>query len=258
MALSFQRPWFSFLLILLPLCSLRQAVHAETDLKNAWDIQGPIGKKCLVTGSDVDAAVPAESDTISTVCDDSSSAIRLEYTIHKNAKYPKYQIFQKGCEEVFDIGTEPVRGTMSPGEDNRTALSFSPASYDHDEVTATIEILPTKDSLSSPWWRRLSNTELQQHTVEFCIRMGLWIPPQAGNMEVNFRETNFVVTFNKTSGDDNDDKSEESDRDESSDYVVDSVTVDPKPLIGISVSLMGATGATMKGDVVEEGKNDEL
>lgn len=255
MALSFQRPWFSFLLILLPLCSLRQAVRADTDLKNAWDIQGPIGKKCLVTGSDVDAA-PTESDISSTVCDDSSSAIRLEYTIHKNAKYPKYKIFQKGCEEVFDIGTEPVRGSMSPGEDNRTALVFSPASYNDDTVTATLEILPTKDSLSSPWWRRMSNTELKQHTVEFCIRMGLWLPPQAGNMEVNFRETNFVVTFNKTSDDDNDnDKSEESDRDESSDYFVDSVTVNPKELVHIAVNLMGATASTVKGKIE---KNDEL
>jgi len=195
------------------------------DLKNMWDIQGPNGKKCL--------AVADAIDSIS--CDDSSSVIRLEYKIHEKAKYPKYQIFQKECQEYFEAGTEPIRGILSPDEDNRIALSLTPTSDGNDAQTASLEILLTEDSLSSSLWRRLSNMEQEHKTIEFCVRMGLWLPPEAGNMEVNFRETNVSMKFTKkTTG-------------EGNRYVFDSFVLNPKELVGISVNL----GSTVKV------KNDE-
>jgi hypothetical protein len=247
--LSFRRrSWLSFLLNLLPLCSLQSIVNG-VDLKNAWDISGPTSKKCLAE-DDVDI-LPTDSAVNSTICDDSSSVIRLDYTIHKNAKHPKYQIFQKECQEEFEAGTEPIRGIMSPDEDNRIALSVSPTSDGYDTVTALLEVRLTKDSLSSSWWRRLSNTEKQQHTIEFCVRMGLWLPPEAGKMEVNFRETNVAVTFNKKASSEHDG------------YVVNSVALHPKKLVSISVKL-GSSATTMVKDEKDTaegssgGKKDEL
>jgi len=248
--LSFRRrSWLPFLLKLLPLCSLQSIVNG-VDLKNAWDILDATSKKCLAE-DDVDI-LPTDSAVNSTVCGDSSSVIRLDYTIHKAAKYPKYQIFQKECDEEFEAGTEPMRGIMSPDEDNRIALSISPAS-DDETATASLEVRVTNDSLSSSWWRRLSDTEKQQKTIEFCVRMGLWLPPAAGKIEVNFRETNVAVTFNKKASSEHDS------------YVVHSVALDPKGLIGIAVHLgSSTTGKTMVKDEKDtpegssEEKKDEL
>jgi hypothetical protein len=205
------------------------------DLKNVWDIQGPNGKKCLAVGEADFSPVADAIDSIS--CDDSSSVIRLEYKIHEKAKYPKYQIFQKECQEYFEAGTEPIRGILAPDEDNRVALSLTPTSDGNDALTASLEILLTEVSLSSSLWRRLSNMEKEHQTIEFCVRMGLWLPPEAGNMEVNFRETNVSMKFNKqTSG-------------EGNRYVFDSFVLNPKELVRISVNL----GSTVK---VKDEKED--
>jgi len=248
--LSFRRrPWLTFLSNVLPLFFLKSMVNGA-DLKNAWDIIGPNGKKCLPEG-DVGSLLTGSAIN-STICDDSSSAIRLNYTIHKNAKYAKYKIFQKECQEEFEVGTEPIQGIMPPDEDSKIALSLSPSTDGYDTIAASFEIRPTKDYLSSPWWRRLSNTEKQQLTIEFCVRMGLWLPPEAGQIEVNFRETNVVVSFNKESSGEGDG------------YIVNSVELNAKELVGIKINLMGSTGAAIVKDEKDPaegssgGKNDEL
>jgi hypothetical protein len=239
--LSFRRrSRLSFLLKLLLLCSLQSIVNG-VDLKNLWDISDTTGKKCLAE-DDVDI-LRTDSAVNGTSCDDSSSVIRLDYTIHKNAKYPKYKIFQKECDEEFEAGTEPMRGIMSPDEDNMIALSVSPASDVDETVTASLELRVTNDSLSSSWWRRLSNTEEQQKTIEFCVRMGLWLPPAAGRMEVNFRETNVAVTFNKKANSEHDS------------YAVHSVALEPKELIGVLVHVGSA--ATQVTTVKDEKDEDE-
>ena len=97
----------------------------------------------------------------------------------------------------------------------------------------------------------MSNTEEQQKTIEFCVRMGLWLPPAAGRMEVNFRETNVAVTFNKKASSEHDG------------YVVNSVALHPKKLVSISVKL-GSSATTMVKDEKDTaegssgGKKDEL
>uniref|UniRef100_A0A7S0XK33 Uncharacterized protein n=1 Tax=Pseudo-nitzschia delicatissima TaxID=44447 RepID=A0A7S0XK33_9STRA len=206
-----RRSWLSVFLKIFALYSL-QCTANVLDLKNKWDIQGPEAKICGAT-----------------VCDNSSSVIRLDYTIHKNAQFPKSRIFQKGCKEEFEAGTEPVLGGVSPDEDNRIDLTKSAASDGLDTVTASLDIRLTEDSLKSSWWQKFAYSENQQKTVEFCIRMGLWLPPQAGKVEVNFRETNIAVILDK--------KESSSDRDG---YAVSSVVLDPIELVSIEVNLMGS------------------
>lgn len=243
-----RRSWLSFLFCFLQHLYSRDSFANGFDLRKLWDIQGPDGKKCL-TQAEVDI-VPTGGAINSTVCEDSASIARLDYTIHKNAKYPKYQIFQKECKEEFTAGTEPIRGTKSPDEDNKIALSVSPASDDVDTVTASLEILLTEDSLTSSWWRQLTNTEKQQQTIQFCVRMGLWLPPEAGKMEVNFRETNVAVILDKTASG------------EHGGYVVNGVVLDAKELAQISVQVAGSSTRLQDGqdpseNLVEE-KKDEL
>ena len=208
----------------LSICSLRCA--ANNGLEKLWDIQGPEGKICR---SERDNDVPSSEGEIETAtCDNSSSIIRLDYTIHKNAKYPMYRIYRKDCQEEFEAGTEIVFGSISPDEDKRMNLSTSASPDDNDHVTASLEILLAEGSLTKSWWERLTFYVYQEKTVDFCVRTGLWLPPQAGKTEVNFRETNIAVTFGKEEGAEQDD------------YTVKSVSVNPKDLVGIEVNLFGA------------------
>jgi hypothetical protein len=215
-----------------------------------WDIQDPEGKICLSEGDN--GIVPTESTTNRTTCGNSSSVIRLHYAIHKNADYPSYRIFQKECEEEFEAGTEPIVGSMPPDEDKRINLSKSATSDLDERVTASLEILLADGSLTSPWWRRLTSNEEQEKTIEFCIRMGLWLPPQAGKMEVNFRETNVAMIFEKEANGERDG------------YVVKSVVLEQKELISVNVNLMGSSSAgKIEGEQEDEiegsiEKKDEL
>jgi len=208
---------------LLSLLSLRFVV-VDGDMRNTWNIEGPDGKKCLAEG-DVDNVSSPDIPVNDTVCESESSVIRLNYTIGKTVEYPKYQIFQKDCKEVFVAGTEPIQGIMSPDDDNTTALSMSPSLDGHDNKIASLELRLTKASLPSFWKalaQRLSNTG---QTVEFCIRMGLWLDLGQEKMEVNFRETNVVLTLQKITSD------------ESDHYVVDSLVLDPLKPRSIKVEL---------------------
>jgi len=116
-----------------------------------------------------------------TTCTDSSSSVRLEYTIHELAKDAKFRIFKKDCEEEFDDGTEPVRATTTPSSkeivnkdiDPFTVMSLSP-NEDDDSTTASVEFSPVIASLSlwSSWWKDVRKKILNDddgRTIEFCI-----------------------------------------------------------------------------------------
>lgn len=216
--------WLALFFSCLSLCSLQCA--ANIGLQRLWDIQGPEGKICR-SESDNDV-LSSEGEIDTTMCENSSSIIRLEYSIHKNAKYPKYRIFRKDCEEEFEAGTETILGSMSPDEDKRMNVSTHASSLDEEHVTASLEILLAEGSLMKSWWQRLTFYVYQEKTVEFCVRMGLWLPPQAGKTEVNFRETNIALTLGKEEGAEQDS------------YTVKNVAVHPKDLVGVEVNLFGA------------------
>jgi hypothetical protein len=182
-------------------------------------------------------------------CKNPLSALRLEHTLNKLSKYAKYQILHTDCEEEFDIGTEPVQGTV---------ISLSPESNGEDDtVTASVEFFPVIVSSSSwsSWW---SLTEKKQ-TVEFCLRFGVWTSPKSDAMEVNFRETIVSMTYYKSK--DNYNKTKKNGRDLSSsddrtvqrkEYVIDTVSATPKLLRSVYVSVMGSSGS------IEKTENDEL
>jgi hypothetical protein len=212
-------------------------------------ISDPSAMICREGVKDDNAALDSNSTSD---CKNPLSALRLEYTIHKLAKYAKYQILHNDCEEEFDIGTEPVQGTV---------ISLSPESNGEDDTaTASVEFFPvivssSSSSLSS-WWRSL--TEKKQ-TVEFCLRVGLWTSPKSDAMEVNFRETIVSVTYYYSK--DNYNKTKKNGRDISSsgdttvqrkEYAIERVSVTPKPLRSITVNVMGSSGTIEKTD------NDEL
>jgi len=256
-----------FLLLLL----LKSPLKGEgVDLVKRWEISDP-------------RAIICEEGT----CNDPLSSIRLEYTINKQAKYAKYRIFEKDCEEEFDDGTEPVRGTTPSGKeilnkdiDPFTAMSLSPESNeDDDTTTASAEFSPVIASLSSwsSWWKDIKKkmrddddpNSADKRTIEFCIRMSLWTSSKSDAMEVNFRETVVAVTYYDTK--DKDNKTEEKDDDVSSsddtniqklEFGVESVIVIPKPLRGVEVNIMGSSATIGNTDKNRKGsdsiQNDEL
>lgn len=227
----------SFLFSALALYSWQTVVDADESaagLQSRWDIAGPDGRTCL-----------AEGDS-NKICDDASSVIRLDYTINKDVKNAKYQIFQKNCEVKFDAGTSPIEGTVSLDNDNYAAISIPPPSNDNATVTASIEIRAQQEYLLSPWWRRMSGTEKEQQSIEFCIKMSLWLPPDAGDMMVNFRETNVIVSFERKEGVD------------SEEYVVNGVVLEPKPLKTVTVDFGVSSKREVISDDSGEQKKEEL
>jgi len=255
---------FIFLLLLL----LRSPLKGEGNdlLVKRWEISDPRATIC-------------EEGT----CTDPSSSVRLEYTIHKQAKDAKFRIFKKDCEEEFDDGTEPVRGTTPSSKeivnkdiDPFTAMSLSP-NEDDDSTTASVEFSPVIASLSlwslwSSWWKDAKKKILDDddgRTKEFCIRMSLWTSSKSDAMEVNFRETVVAVTYYDTKDKDNMTKEKDDDVSPSDDTNtqklesgVESVMVFPRPLRGVEVNVMGAS--TTVGKININGKdsdsiqNDEL
>jgi len=249
-----------FLLLIL----LRSPLKGEgTDLVKRWEISDPRATIC-------------EEGT----CTDSSSSLRLEYTIHEQSKHAKFRIFKNDCEEGFDDGTEPVRATTPSGKeivnkdsDPFTAMSLSP-NEDDDSTTASVEFSPVIASLSlwSSWWKDVKKKMLDDddgRTIEFCIRMSLWTSSKSDAMEVNFRETVVAVTYYDTKEKDNKSKEKDDDVSPSDDtniqklkFGVESVIVIPRPLRGVDINIMGAS--TNVGKIDKNGKgsdsiqNDEL
>ena len=240
MIVSFRRlALLSCLFSTLPSCFSETAVDGS-GLRSLWDIKGPDGRTCLAEGESTN------------ICDGESSVIRMDYIIHKNVKVAKYQILQKECEEKFEAGAAPIEGIVSSDDDDYAALSISDPSDDVDTVTASIELRAQQDYLSSPWWRRMSSTEKQQQSVDFCVEMSTWLPPDAGDMMVNFRETNVNVLFNRKEGVDGEE------------FFVSGVVLEAKPLQSITIKVGASTGKQENGDEVDSNEgsgnqnNDEL
>lgn len=232
---------------MLLLTSFREVEGDGVELFKRWDISDPSAMICREGVKDDNVALDSNSTSD---CKDPLSALRLEYTIHKLAKYTRYQILHNDCEEEFDIGTEPVQGTV---------ISVSSESNGEDDTaTASVEFSPVIVSSSSwsSWWRSL--TEKKQ-TVEFCLRVGLWTSPKSDAMEVNFRETIVSVTYynskdnyNKTKKNDRDVSSSDDTTDQRKEYVIERVSATPKPLRSVTVNVMGSSST------VEKTENDEL
>lgn len=235
---------FSFLLVFITFCPLQSIAEGSDSvsaLRNAWDIDGPNGIRCL--GKGIDSTKSSDSGIGNSIaCEDSSSVLRMEYNIHKNAKYPKARIYQKDCNDQFEAGTAPIQATVLPEENGTVdllSLPLSTRSDTDDAAIASIEILPNKDFFVPSWWQRFASSEKPEYNVEFCIRMGLWLAPEAGNLEVNFRETNVSITFvkistDKTSGNDYE-------------YVMDSFVLTPKKMVSINV-VVGGTKVVSKNE----------
>lgn len=238
----------AFLLLhMLLLTSFRKVEGDGVELFKRWDISDPSAMICREGIKDDNVALDSNSTSD---CKDPLSALRLEYTIHKLAKYAKYQILHNDCEEEFDTGTELVQGTV---------IFLSPESNGEDDTaTASVEFFPVIVSSSSwsSWWGSLTG---KKQTVEFCLRVGLWTSPKSDAMEVNYRET--IVSLTYYNSKDNYNRTKEKDRDVSSsddttvqrkEYVIERLSATPKPLRSITVTVMGSSSTT------EKTENDEL
>mmetsp|Transcript_21821 Transcript_21821/g.24376 ORF Transcript_21821/g.24376 Transcript_21821/m.24376 type:complete len:266 (-) Transcript_21821:156-953(-) len=260
------RPSSCIFLLLLLLKSPLKGEGEDDDLfVKRWEISDPRATIC-------------EEGT----CTDPSSSIRLEYTIHKQAKDAKFRIFKKDCEEEFDDGTEPVRGTTPSSKeivnkdiDPFTAMSLSP-NEDDDSTTASVEFSPVIASLSlwSSWWKDAKKKILDDddgRTKEFCIRMSLWTSSKSDAMEVNFRETVVAVTYYDTKDKDNMTKEKDDDVSPSDDtniqkleFGIESVMLFPRPLRGVEVQMVGMGASNTVGKKSKNGhhsdsiQNDEL
>jgi len=226
------------------------------------------------------------SDPRATICEegtctDSSSSVRLEYTIHELAKDVKFRILKKDCEEEFDEGTEPVRSTTPSSKEivnkdiDPFTVSLSP-NDDDDSTTASVEFSPVIASLSlwSSWWEDVKKKILNDddgRAIEFCICMSVWTSSKSDAIEVNVRETNVAVTFYDTKDKDNMTKEKDDDVSPSDDtniqkleFGIESVMLFPRPLRGVEVKMVGMGASSTVGKIDKNGKdsdsiqNDEL
>ena len=245
---------FSFLILLSLLFS---GLEGGT-LSERWEIVGPHAMKCPQSGSDTivkaTEKTAQDSSSSSSICSDPTSAIRLEYSISKLTKYgeAKYRIKKKDCDEDFASGTEPVRGITSQNKDNTkkgnepfSLMSLSSESDNDGSITASVELSlanASSPSLLSWLWSKTKKVQDDgNRTVEFCIRMSLWLP-QPGGDEVNFRESNVAVTLAQRRG-----------------IVIDSIMVNPKKLKTVKVNIGSFSPTTGKqGEGSDINKNDEL
>lgn len=147
------------------------------------------------------------------------TAFQLTYGVHRHPKTIKYRIFQKGCLHEFEGGNFPLVGSggLDSHGDDVTGPYYvvTPRQLDADDTsnqTVAIEFIPTEMGE-------------KQDRIEFCIRMGLWLPPEAGGLEVSFRQTNVVVTFAHN---------------EQFDRIVQSVELDPLPLVAVTLNVFGS------------------
>ncbi|KAL3902870.1 MAG: hypothetical protein SGILL_010666 [Bacillariaceae sp.] len=194
------------------LLSLLLQRPAQSSLQDNWRIDGPTAKTSSQGGS---------------------SSFLLEYTVSERAKFARYRIFQKGCKDEYKIEGEdeeskeededgnndnkknapeaPVLGAgeaAGVAEKHSFAMNLASSSTNEEDQIASVKLdIPNKtneNSDSLPSISDLSFSEMVsvltswwsgQTKVEFCIRMGLWLPPEAGEIEVNFRETNVMVAL---------------------------------------------------------------
>mmetsp|Transcript_31459 Transcript_31459/g.52515 ORF Transcript_31459/g.52515 Transcript_31459/m.52515 type:complete len:275 (-) Transcript_31459:250-1074(-) len=228
----------------------------RASLEDRWKIEGP---------RTTDLSSSSNNNNDCATCS-SPLVFPLEYTINRHVKYARYRIFQKDCTEEFEEGKEPVKGSGDAIKDKEGgngpfySMTLKPDRENPDDQIAVVEFMPI--DVSSSWWESLfwwnQKQQSQPDVIEFCIRMGLWLPPEAGEVEVNFRETNVKVTFqDKTAL-----TTTEDGKSSTNIRRIDSITLDPRPLISVNVTVFGGSVSSQnkpvcKGEECESDKQEE-
>jgi hypothetical protein len=190
-------------------------VGTNASLQDVWRIKGPTAKTTAAT------------------------TFQLEYAISDRAKYARYKLFHKDCKEEFvDEETPMVKGdgnVVETEEEGATSpfytMTLLPDPSGNGQI-ASVKLAPTvvaTQPKSAPWSSSVSEVLSWlsswiwggDNSLHFCIRMGLWLPPQAGAMEVNFRETNVEVILGENG-------------------VVQKVELEARPMNPVSVHIAGA------------------
>ena len=147
-------------------------------------------------------------------------SFQLEYTISSTPKYARYRILKKNCREDYKPGQEPVIAKAPVAQQQQQQQQQQQKS-----VGGQVMYIPTiEPSETNPQDQKVtakfvakvpprwsSSSDNEDGSVEFCVRLGLFLPPQAGEMEVNFRETNVKMSFGNIDDVDSDDMNDEKD-----------------------------------------------
>jgi hypothetical protein len=229
--------------------------------------------------------------------DETMMTFQLMYDISSTPRYARYRILQKNCREYYNPGHEPVMAkapvakdtsaatAVEGGEKNRHATMYiptiSPSATDENGQTVVATFVAKNP-------RRGSS---QDEGIEFCVRLGLFLPPEAGEMEVNFRETNVKLSFqvidNDTGNGNGDERKKEGDAQETSttsssslsllssvvdmiwsyvEYIIPlqstpvrlkSVDVEPCPLREVDIKLFGQMHAKEQPRTAEEAEEEQ-
>jgi hypothetical protein len=220
----------------------------EANLEDRWMILGP----------DVKAYPTKEEEKSSpNACGTCSSpvAFQIEYIVSKDIKYAYYKVLQKDCTEEYEPGTEIVTGTgeavQRNGDGNLYTMTLSNI-VDTDNQLASVEFVPA-DTQAPSWWSNMmfwkTKPNRSDNILEFCIRMGLWLPPEAGDIEVNFRETNVLAAYTESpvlteSGE------------ATSFRRVNIVVLDPRPMNNVTVTVFGKSAGNIEQPVCENEECD--
>jgi hypothetical protein len=175
-------------------------------LQDRWKIEGP-----QTTWE------KEEEESWSETC--GSETFLLEYTVSDFIQYPQYEILRTGCEEEHpDEQALMSLATMELVQDDTAADS-----QEHSQQKVLLEFSPE------------NTTKHGKAPLEFCLKLALWTGPvdTADAVQVNFRETNIRVTFQKKNSDDM--------------IGIESVYLEPRALRSAKVQLPGA-GITCGGE----------
>ena len=142
-------------------------------------------------------------------------SFQLEYTISSTPKYARYRILKKNCREAYKPGQEPVMAKAPVVQQQQQQSVDDGDTKDHNTAGQVMYIPTIEPSETNrqnqkvtakfvakvpPRWSSSSGNgddddDDDDDSLEFCVRLGLFLPPQAGEMEVNFRETNVKMLF---------------------------------------------------------------
>jgi hypothetical protein len=212
----------------------------KASLEDTWKIDGPRAKIKISPVNNDNNAAEKNSDSKLLPCDTcrSPQAFQLEYSISNKVKLARYKVFQLDCNNEFEVGTELVQGTgdiiEKEGSGPFYTMDISSNPLDDSQI-ASVELVPTIAASTNETSARSYLMDLYSvisaylfgddvahtTTVRFCIRMGLFLPPEAGGMEVNFRETNVIVTLRE-------------------DLSVQHVELEARPMNPVTVHIAGA------------------
>mmetsp|Transcript_22527 Transcript_22527/g.53204 ORF Transcript_22527/g.53204 Transcript_22527/m.53204 type:complete len:334 (+) Transcript_22527:86-1087(+) len=200
LSLSLSSSFFLFVLI----CSTA-IVHFRdgfvmAGLGEMWRIEDPMAVLLSPAGENP----PATSDGTETDGTGKEMSFQLEYTISSTPKYARYRILKKNCREYYKPGQEPVIAKAPVAQQQQQQSVEDGDTKDHTRgqimYIPTIEPSETNSQDQKVTAKfvakvppRISSDD--DDTVEFCVRIGVFLPPQAGEMEVNFRETNVKMSF---------------------------------------------------------------